>query len=72
MGTYLIHLSLKFRHFVPNLTIGAPVIKSLRKHTDLFIDCHCMIETPEKWVKDFADAGTNQFTFHWEATSKLF
>lgn len=71
-------------HFVENITIGAPgieliltlnlhqfkVIKCVRKHTKAFMDCHIMVSNPEKWVKDFADAGANQYTFHFEATSK--
>jgi len=61
-------LILLFRHFVPNLTIGPPVVKSLRSHTKVFLDCHLMIEHPEKWIKDFKDAGANQITFHLEAT----
>ncbi|KAJ1499468.1 hypothetical protein HMI54_011732 [Coelomomyces lativittatus] len=55
-------------HFVPNLTIGAPVIRSLRKHTKGYLDCHLMVSHPEKWVSDFAKAGANGFTFHIEAT----
>lgn len=55
---------------MPNLTIGAPVIASLRKHTPTaFIDCHLMIENPERWVEDYAKAGASQCTFHYEATS---
>jgi ribulose-phosphate 3-epimerase len=51
------------------LSIGAPVVKSLRKHTDAFLDCHCMVSKPEQWVDDFAAAGANQYTFHIEATT---
>ena len=53
-------------HFVPNLTIGAPVVKSLRKHTDLFIDCHLMITEPAKYLPDFAKAGANSCSVHIE------
>lgn len=53
---------------MPNLTIGAPVIKSLRKHTTAFLDCHLMVTDAEKWVGDFAAAGASQITFHIEAT----
>lgn len=56
------------RHFVPNLTLGAPIVKSLRKHTTAFLDCHLMVTDPAAWVADFAAAGANQFTFHIEAT----
>lgn len=55
-------------HFVPNLTLGAPIIKSLRKHTTAFLDCHLMVSEPGKWVDDFAKAGASQYTFHIEAT----
>jgi ribulose-phosphate 3-epimerase len=55
-------------HFVPNITWGAPVIKSLRPHTKAFFDCHMMVSKPEQWVSDIADAGGDQFTFHLEAT----
>ncbi|ORZ32792.1 putative ribulosephosphate 3epimerase [Catenaria anguillulae PL171] len=54
-------------HFVPNLTIGAPVIKSLRPHTKGFLDCHLMVSNPEQWMQDFAKAGADGFTFHVEA-----
>lgn len=57
-------------HFVPNLTLGAPIVKSLRKHTGAFLDCHLMVSKPEQWVTDFADAGANGFTFHVEATNE--
>ena len=55
-------------HFVPNLTLGAPIVKSLRKHTDAYLDCHLMVSEPEKWVNDFAEAGASGYTFHLEAT----
>ncbi|EGR29620.1 ribulose-phosphate 3-epimerase, putative [Ichthyophthirius multifiliis] len=53
-------------HFVPNLTIGAPVVQCLKKHVKGFLDCHCMVSEPQKWVKDFGKAGANQMTFHYE------
>ncbi len=55
-------------HFVPNLTLGAPIIKALRKHTTAFLDCHLMVTDPERWVDAFQAAGASQFTFHIEAT----
>lgn len=54
------------RHFVPNLTLGAPIVKALRKHTAAYLDCHLMVTNPEKWVDDFAEAGASGFTFHVE------
>ena len=58
-------------HFVPNITIGVPVVKSLRRATDLVLDTHLMIENPEKFVKPFADAGSDILTFHYEACSDI-
>jgi ribulose-phosphate 3-epimerase len=60
-------LNLLCRHFVPNITIGPPVIKSLRQHTNAYLDCHCMVSNPGQWVADFKDAGASQITFHIEA-----
>ncbi|RYG52914.1 ribulose-phosphate 3-epimerase [archaeon] len=57
------------RHFVPNLTLGAPIVKALRAHTTAVLDCHLMVSNPEKWVDDFAEAGATTFTFHIEATA---
>lgn len=54
-------------HFVPNLTWGAPVVASLRKHTDAFLDCHLMVSKPSQWIDDIAKAGGHQYTFHLEA-----
>ncbi|EGG14635.1 ribulose phosphate 3-epimerase [Cavenderia fasciculata] len=58
-----------FSHFVPNLTIGAPVIKSLRKHTKGHLDCHLMVTNPETLIDDFKNAGADGITFHIEATA---
>ena len=53
-------------HFVPNLTIGAPVVKSLRQATDGFLDVHLMIDVPDRYMSDFIDAGSDMVTFHIE------
>ena len=55
-------------HFVPNPTFGAPVVKSLSKRTDAFLDCHLMVTNPPDYVQPLRDAGANMFTFHVEAS----
>ena len=70
-GADLIHVDVMDGHFVPNLTIGPPVIKSLRKYTNLIFDVHLMISPVHKYIKDFADAGANIITIHPEATENL-
>src|SRR5690242_3166213 len=54
-------------HFVPNLTIGLPVVESLKKATDLPLDCHLMIENPDHWAPKYAEVGVANVTFHIEA-----
>ncbi|KAL0224508.1 hypothetical protein P9112_003898 [Eukaryota sp. TZLM1-RC] len=66
-GADWLHLDVMDMHFVPNLTIGFPVIKSLRKHSDMFFDCHLMVENPASYIDGFASAGADMFTFHYEA-----
>jgi ribulose-phosphate 3-epimerase len=62
----LLHVDVMDGHFVPNLTIGPPVVAALRRHTDLFLDCHLMVDNPGDLLEDFADAGGNRCIVHVE------
>ena len=62
----LLHVDVMDGHFVPNLTIGPPVVEALRKHTDLFLDCHLMVDNPQVLLADFADAGADRCIVHVE------
>ena len=66
-GADWIHVDVMDGHFVPNITIGVPVVKSLRNVTKLPLDVHLMIENPEKYIEPFANAGSDIITFHYEA-----
>ena len=62
-----LHVDVMDGAFVPNLTIGIPVVQSIRKHTDMFLDVHLMIEKPVRYIKDFAKAGADLLSIHLEA-----
>lgn len=70
-GATVIHFDVMDGHFVPNLTIGPPVLKSLRKAVQAPIDCHLMIENPDLYIPAFADAGANWISVHQEACVHL-
>jgi len=69
-GVQMLHLDVMDGHFVPNITIGPPVIAKLRKHSDLFFDSHLMISEPARYIEAFAKAGVNNITFHIEVTDE--
>jgi ribulose-phosphate 3-epimerase len=70
-GVKMIHVDVMDGHFVPNITIGPPVVRSIRAATDLFLDCHLMIENPDAFVADFVRAGAQLVSIHQEASKHL-
>jgi ribulose-phosphate 3-epimerase len=70
-GGTVIHVDVMDGHFVPNLTLGPPVVTSLRRVTKLPLDCHMMIENPDEFVEPFAEAGANWMSVHYEACRHL-
>jgi ribulose-phosphate 3-epimerase len=70
-GASVIHVDIMDGHFVPNLTIGPPVVKSLRKATNLPLDCHLMIDNPDDFIPVFAEAGANWISVHQEVCQHL-
>ena len=70
-GADMIHVDVMDGHFVPNLTMGPPVIKALRKYTDLPFDVHLMIKPVHKYIKDYAESGADIITIHPEATPSI-
>ncbi len=67
-GSDWLHVDVMDNHFVPNLTLGLPVVESLLKVTDIPVDCHLMIDDPARWAPPYAEAGAYNVTFHAEAS----
>ena len=70
-GADWLHIDVMDGHFVPNITIGVPVVASIKKITSMPLDVHLMIENPEKYIEPFAKAGADILTFHYEAVSDV-
>jgi ribulose-phosphate 3-epimerase len=70
-GARTLHVDVADGHFAPDITVGQPVIQSLRQHTDLELDVHLLVERPERFLEDFARAGADRIAIHAEATPDL-
>jgi ribulose-phosphate 3-epimerase len=70
-GGTIVHVDIMDGHFVPNLTVGPPLVRSLRKATGLPLDCHLMIENPDQFIPEFAEAGADWMSVHQEACRHL-
>ncbi len=70
-GADWIHVDVMDGHFVPNITIGAPVVKAIKPYSNVPLDVHLMIENPQNYIEDFVKAGADIITFHYEAAGDL-